>query len=85
MSRNSERVLTDEQIVSIKQQMFAHIQVNAEFIADSIMNVYLSDNNNDEGEFIKWLFEMVEQAEDGELLSIDEVNNILNEDTYDNA
>ena len=84
MSRNQERVLTDEQIKSIKQQMFAHIQVNAEFIADSIMNVYLSDNNNDEGEFIKWLFEMVEQAEDGELLSIDEVNNILNEDSYDN-
>jgi hypothetical protein len=79
MSRNQERVLTDEQIKSIKQQMFAHIQVNAEFIADSIMNVYLSDNNNDEGEFVKWLFEMVEQAEDGELLSIDEVNNILNE------
>ena len=85
MSRNQERVLTDEQIKSIKQQIFAHIQVNAEFIADSIMNVYLSDNNNDEGEFIKWLFEMVEQAEVGELLSIDEVNNILNEDTYDNA
>jgi hypothetical protein len=47
------------------------------------MNVYLSDNNNDEGEFIKWLFEMVEQAEDGELLSIDEVNSILNEDNHD--
>ena len=83
MSRNQHRVLTDEQIKSIKQQMFAHIQVNAEFIADSIMNVYLSDNNNDEGEFIKWLFEMVEQAEDGELLSVDEVNNILNESSHD--
>jgi hypothetical protein len=83
MSRNQERVLTDEQITSIKQQLFAHIQVNAEFIADSIMNVYLSDDNNDEGEFVKWLFEMVEQAEDGELLSIDEVNNILNESSYD--
>ena len=85
MSRNQERVLTDEQIKSIKQQLFAHIQMNAEFIADSIMNVYLSDNKDDEAMFIEWMHDFVNQAEDGKLLSIDQVNLILNQDSYDNA
>jgi hypothetical protein len=85
MSRNQHRVLTDEQIKSIKEQLTIHLRDNAEYMADAIMNLYLSDNKDDEAMFIEWMHDFVNQAEDGKLLSIDEVNNILNEDSYDNA
>jgi hypothetical protein len=85
MSRNQERVLTDQQISSIKEQLTIHLRDNAEYMADAIMNLYLSDNKDDEAMFIEWMHDFVNQAEDGKLLSIDQINNILNQDSHDNA
>lgn len=85
MSRNQERVLTDQQISSIKEQLTIHLRDNAEYMADAIMNLYLSDNPDDESMFIEWMHDFVNQAEDGTLLTTDQVNMILNEDSYDNA
>ncbi len=85
MSRNQERVLTDQQISSIKEQLTIHLRDNAEYMADAIMNLYLSDNKDDEAMFIEWMHDFVNQAEDGKLLSIDQVNSLLNEDSHDNA
>jgi hypothetical protein len=85
MSRNQERVLTDQQISSIKEQLTIHLRDNAEYMADAIMNLYLSDNKDDEAMFIEWMHDFINQAEDGKLLSIDQVNSLLNEDSHDNA
>jgi len=85
MSRNQQRVLTDEQIKSIKEQLTIHLRDNAEYMSDAIMNLYLSDNPDDDGMFIEWMHDFVNQAEDGKLLSIDQVNSLLNEDSHDNA
>jgi len=85
MSRNQERVLTDQQISSIKDQLTIHLRDNAEYMADAIINLYLSDNKDDEAMFIEWMYDFVNQAEDGKLLTIDQVNLILKEDSYDNV
>ena len=85
MSRNQERVLTDQQISSIKEQLTIHLRDNAEYMSDAIMNLYLSDNKDDEAMFIEWMHDFINQAEDGKLLSIDQVNSLLNEDSHDNA
>jgi hypothetical protein len=81
MSRNQQRVLTDEQIVSIKQQLAIHLQNEAELLADAIVNLYLSDDPDDEPMFVEWMINLVDQAEDGTLLTTDQVNDILNQDT----
>ena len=81
MSKNQERVLTDQPIQSIKEQLTIHLRDNAEYMADAIMNLYLLDNPDDDAMFIEWMHDFVNQAEDGTLLSIDQVNMILNEDT----
>lgn len=85
MSRNQERVLSDEMIKSIKEQLTIHLRDNAEYMSDAIMNLYLSDNPDDGPMFVEWMCNLVDQAEDGSLLTTDQVNLILNEDNYDNA
>jgi hypothetical protein len=47
-----------------------------------ILNNYLAEDKN-----MLWanMVELVEQAEKGELFTIDQINNILNQDSYDNA
>jgi hypothetical protein len=47
-----------------------------------MLNNYLADDKD-----MLWdnIAELVEQAEDGKLLSIDQVNLILKEDSYDNV
>jgi hypothetical protein len=82
MSRNQERVLTDQQISSIYDQLVILFRDDAEVMAETMLNNYLADDKD-----MLWdnIAELVEQAEDGKLLSIDQVNLILKEDSYDNV
>jgi hypothetical protein len=47
-----------------------------------ILNNYLAEDKN-----TLWanMVELIEQAEKGELLTTDQINNILNQDSYGNA
>jgi hypothetical protein len=82
MSRNQERVLTDQQISSIYDQLVILFRGDAEAMAETVLNNYLADDKD-----MLWgnIVELVEQAEDGKLLTIDQVNLILKEDSYDNV
>jgi len=82
MSRNQERVLTDQQISSIYDQLVILFRDDAEAMAETVLNNYLADDKD-----MLWgnIVELVEQAEDGKLLTIDQVNLILKEDSYDNV
>jgi hypothetical protein len=81
MSRNWDRILTDEQIKSIHDQLVILFRNDTNTIVEMILNNYLSEDKN-----MLWanMVEIIEQAEKGELFTIDQVNNILNEDSYDN-
>jgi hypothetical protein len=81
-TRNWDRVLTDEQISSIYDQLVILFRDDAEVLAEMILNNYLAEDKN-----MLWanMVELVEQAEKGELLSIDQVNMILKEDSDTNA
>ena len=82
MSRNWDRILTDEQIKSIHDQLVILFRNDTNTIVEMILNNYLSEDKN-----MLWanMVEIIEQAEKGELFTIDQVNSILNEDSYDNA
>ena len=82
MSRNQERVLTDQQISSIYDQLVILFRDDAEAMAETVLNNYLADDKD-----MLWgnIVELVEQAEDGKLSTIDQVNLILKEDSYDNV
>ena len=81
-TRNWDRVLTDEQISSIYDQLVILFRDDAEVLAEMILNNYLAEDKN-----MLWanMVELVEQAEKGELLSIDQINMILKEDSDTNA
>jgi hypothetical protein len=81
MSRNKERVLTDEQIRGIHDQLVVAFRDDTDVLVEMILNNYLAEDKN-----MLWanMVEIIEQAEKGELLSIDQVNTILNEDSHDN-
>ena len=79
MSYNSERVLTNEQIKSIHEQLVVAFKDDTDSLVEMILNNYLSEDKN-----MLWanMVELIEQAEKGELLTTDQINNILNEDSY---
>jgi hypothetical protein len=76
-TRNWDRVLTDEQIKGIHEQLVVLFRDNTETLVEMILNNYLAEDKN-----MLWanMVELIEQAEKGELLTIDQVNSMLNED-----
>jgi len=79
MSHNPERVLTNEQIKSIHEQLVLAFKDDTDSLVEMILNNYLAEDKN-----MLWanMVELIEQAEKGELLTTDQINNILNEDSY---
>ena len=80
-TKNWDRVLTDEQISSIYDQLAILFRDDAEVLAEMILNNYLAEDKN-----MLWanMVELIEQAEKGELLSIDQINMVLKEDNDSN-
>jgi hypothetical protein len=80
-TKNWDRVLTDEQIKSIHDQLVIAFKDDTNSLVEMVLNNYLAEDKN-----MLWanIVELIEQAEKGELLSIDQVNNVLNQDNYDN-
>jgi hypothetical protein len=76
-TRNWDRVLTDEQIKGIHEQLVVLFRDDTETLVEMILNNYLAEDKN-----MLWanMVEIIEQAEKGELLTIDQVNSMLNED-----
>ena len=81
MSYNPERVLTNEQIKSIHEQLVVAFKDDTDSLVEMILNNYLAEDKN-----MLWanMVELIEQAEKGELLTTEQINNILNQDSYDN-
>jgi hypothetical protein len=81
VTKNWDRVLTDEQIKSIHDQLVILFRDDTETLVEMILNNYLAEDKN-----MLWanMVEIIEQAEKGELLTIDQVNDVLNQDSYDN-
>jgi len=79
MSRNWNRFLTNEQIKSIHEQLVVAFKDDTDTLVEMILNNYLAEDKN-----MLWanIVELIEQAEKGELLTTDQINNILNEDSY---
>lgn len=79
MSHNSERVLTNEQIKSIHEQLVVAFKDNTDSLVEMILNNWLAEDKD-----MLWanMDELITQAEKGELLTTDQINNILNEDSY---
>ena len=79
MSRNWNRFLTNEQIKSIHEQLVVAFKDDTDTLVEMILNNYLAEDKN-----MLWanMVELIEQAEKGELLTTDQINNILNEDSY---
>jgi len=82
MPSSNDELLTDEQISSIYDQLVIVFRDDAETLAETVLNNYLAEDKN-----MLWanMVELVDQAKKGELLTIDQVNDILKEDSYDNA
>lgn len=82
MSSNQHFFLTDEQIKSIHDQLVVAFKDDTETLVEMILNNWLAEDKN-----MLWanMDELITQARKGELLTIDQVNNILKEDSYDNA
>ena len=81
MSSSNDELLTDEQISSIYDQLVIVFRDDAETLAETVLNNYLAEDKN-----MLWanMVELVDQAKKGELLTIDQVNSLLKEDSYDN-
>ena len=77
-TKNWDRVLTDEQIRGIHDQLVVLFRDDTETLVEMILNNYLAEDKN-----MLWanMIELIEQAEKGELLTIDQVNLMLNEDS----
>ena len=81
MSHNPERVLTNEQIKSIHEQLVVAFKDDTDSLVEMILNNWLAEDKD-----MLWanMDEIITQAEKGELLTTDQINNILNEDSNDN-
>ena len=79
MSRNWNRFLTNEQIKTIHEQLVVAFKDDTDTLVEMILKNYLAEDKN-----MLWanIVELIEQAEKGELLTTDQINNILNEDSY---
>ena len=82
MSRNWDRFLTNEQIKGIHEQLVVAFKDDTDTLVEMILNNYLAEDKN-----TLWanMVELIEQAEKGELLTTDQINNILNQDSYGNS
>jgi len=80
VTRNWDRTLTDEQIKSIHEQLVVAFKDDTDTLVEMILNNYLAEDKN-----MLWanMVELIEQAEKGELLTTDQINNILNQDSHD--
>jgi oligoribonuclease (3'-5' exoribonuclease) len=80
MSNNQHFFLTDEQIKSIHDQLVVTFKDDTETLVEMILNNYLAEDKN-----MLWanVVEIIEQAEKGELLTIDQLNMYLKEDSHD--
>ena len=76
MSSSNDELLTNEQISSIYDQLVIVFRDDAETLAETVLNNYLAEDKN-----MLWanMVELVDQAKKGELLTIDQVNSLLNE------
>ena len=81
VTRNWDRTLTDEQIKGIHEQLVVAFKDDTDSLVEMILNNYLAEDKN-----MLWanMIEIIEQAEKGELLTIDQVNSMLKEDSNDN-
>jgi hypothetical protein len=79
---SSSELLTDEQIKSIHEQLVVAFKDDTDSLVEMILNNWLAEDKN-----MLWanMDELITQAKNGELLTIDQVNSILNQDSYDNA
>ena len=77
VTKNWDRVLTDEQIRGIHDQLVVLFRDDTDVLVEMILNNYLAEDKN-----MLWanMVELIEQAEKGELLTIDQVNSMLNEE-----
>ena len=80
MSYNSEHVLTNEQIKSIHEQLVVAFKDDTDSLVEMILNNWLAEDKD-----MLWanMDELITQAEKGELLTTDQINNILNQDSHD--
>jgi hypothetical protein len=81
MSSSHDELLTDEQIKSIHEQLVVAFKDDTDSLVEMILNNWLAEDKD-----MLWanIDELITQAKNGELLSIDQVNTILNEDSHDN-
>jgi uncharacterized protein YbaP (TraB family) len=79
---SSSELLTDEQIKSIHDQLVVAFKDDTETLVEMILNNWLAEDKN-----MLWanMDELITQAKNGELLTTDQINNILNQDSYDNV
>lgn len=79
---SSSELLTDEQIKSIHDQLVVAFKDDTDSLVEMILNNWLAEDKN-----MLWanMDELITQAKNGELLTTDQINNILNQDSYDNA
>jgi len=81
MSSSHDELLTDEQIKSIHEQLVVAFKDDTDSLVEMILNNWLAEDKN-----MLWanMDELITQARKGELLTIDQVNSLLNKDSYDN-
>ena len=77
VTKNWDRVLTEQQIRGIHDQLVVLFRDDTDTLVEMILNNYLAEDKN-----MLWanMVELIEQAEKGELLTIDQVNSMLNEE-----
>jgi len=82
MSSSHDELLTDEQIKSIHEQLVVAFKDDTDTLVEMILNNWLAEDKN-----MLWanIDELITQAKNGELLTTDQINNILNQDSYDNV
>ena len=79
MSSSNDELLTDEQIKSIHEQLVVAFKDDTDSLVEMILNNWLAEDKD-----MLWanMNELITQAKNGELLTTDQINNILNEDSY---
>jgi hypothetical protein len=82
MSSSHDELLTNEQIKSIHEQLVVAFKDDTDSLVEMILNNWLAEDKD-----MLWanMDELITQAKNGELLTTDQINNILNQDSYDNA
>jgi hypothetical protein len=82
MSSSHDELLTNEQIKSIHEQLVVAFKDDTDSLVEMILNNWLAEDKD-----MLWanMDELITQAKNGELLTTDQINNILNQDSYDNV